>query len=94
MEIQATDPKLLDPRLADLPIDSKGYQKIAKAALKRKRKAQNRRSRQRNAKNGHVNAYKLTIINDMFAEKPRGHAFTNSHGRKYYTLDGSTVRID
>ncbi len=68
--------------------------KIAKAKAKRQRKAQNLRSKQRNAKNGHVNAYKLGIINDMFAKKPRGYAHTNSHGRKYYTLDGTTVRID
>lgn len=75
---------------AQTGLTEQDLEKMAKAKAKRARQ----RSKQRNAKNGHVNAYKLSIINDMFAKEPRGYATTNSHGRKYYTLDGTTVRID
>lgn len=92
MEIK-TDPIILDARLADLDPTSKDYQKIVKAAEKRARKKEKLRSRQRNAKSGKINAYKLGIINDMFAENPRGHAHKDSNGRSYYTLNGTTVRL-
>lgn len=92
MEIK-TDPVLLDARLANLDPTSEDYQKIVKAAQKRTRKKEKLRSRQRNAKTGKINAYKLAIINDMFEKEPKGHAYQDSNGRSYYTLNGTTVRL-
>lgn len=92
MEIK-TDPTLIDPRLANLEIDSEDYRKIARAALKRQRKAERRRKTQRNAKNGTINHFKLNIINDMFKDEPQGYAYQDSYGRSYYHLNGTTVRM-
>ena len=88
-----TNPQQLDARLTNLEVGSKDYEKIAKAALKRQRKALAKRKTQRNAKSGHVNKFKLDIINDMFEKEPKGYAHTDSNGRKYYTCNGTTVRL-
>ena len=87
MEVQVQDPK-------ENNLSPEDVRKILKAKEKRLRKQKALRKRQRNAKNGTVNYFKLHIINDMFEENPKGKASTDSNGRKYYTLNGTTVRID
>lgn len=83
LELAAKNPNLSESEI----------QKILKAKEKRARKKARKLSTQRNAKNGTINHFKLSIINDMFEKEPQGFAHTDSNGRNYYTCRGTTVRL-
>lgn len=90
--ITATDPAL--QLTAENPtLSPEDIRKILNSRMKRVRKKEALRSRQRNAKSGVINKFKLDIINDMFEKEPQGYAHTDSNGRNYYTCNGTTVRL-